>query len=269
MRVLILGHKGMWGKEVLDVLRSRNVEVGIIEQTITHQFLFDNYHGMLGYDFIVNCIGKIPQTSKDFSINYQLPIWLEELSGRGCKIIEAGTDCTFSGNIGEDEFYKLYSGFDAESTYGISKIRMEKFVRMCDPTRHKIIKTSIIGHDAKNSSLLSWFLSHKDGDEVSGYLNHYWNGITTLEWAELCYQLIINWAADKDYCQIPDFKHYIQVGTYPLSKYDMLGIFNRLYKRYIKVNPITAHPPCNRCLYPYWHMGTLEDQIKKLIKKYA
>jgi len=268
MKILLLGHRGMLGQEVFRLLTSRGLDVGIIETTVTHQLLFDNYHGMLGYDFIVNCIGKIPQTSADFSINYQLSIWLEELSGRGCKIIEAGTDCTFSGKIGEDEFYKLYAPLDADGAYGISKMRMEKFVRMCDPTRHKIIKTSIIGYDAKNSSLLSWFLSKKDGEEVSGYLNHYWNGITTLEWAELCYQLVINWSADKDYCQIPDFKHYIQVGTYKVSKFDMLNIFNRIYNRKIEVVPIETPISCNRCLYPYWHMGEIEEQIKRLAKTY-
>jgi dTDP-4-dehydrorhamnose reductase len=264
MKILLLGHKGMLGDAVLRVFKARNLEVETFgDSVVSRDFLYNNYHTVLQYDVIINCIGKIPQTSKNFSINCQLPIWLEELSGKFCKIIEAGSDCSYSGNLSADSSYKLYSNLDADSDYGLSKARMEKFVRMCDPKKHKIIKTSIIGIDSKQSSLLSWFLSKKDGEEVSGYTNHLWNGITTIEWAEVCYQLIINWQNDVSYYQIKDFPHYIQVGTHVVSKFHLLEKFNQAFKRDIKINPVESSP-CNRSLFQYWHLGHIDDQLKKL-----
>jgi dTDP-4-dehydrorhamnose reductase len=268
MKILLLGHRGMLGNTVFKLMEQRGMPVEIFNAVITRDFLYSNYHNILQYDVIINCIGKIPQTSNDFNINFQLPIWLEELSGKYCKIIEAGSDCTFKGNIDKDRFYHLYSKMDADYPYGISKARMEKFVLMCNPQKHKIIKSSIIGFDSKNASLLSWFLSHQKGDSVMGFNNHYWNGITTLEWAEVCYNLILEWSRDIDYCQNQEFKHYIQVGTEKVSKYELLVTFNNIFKSGVIVNNVESPMPCNRCLDTIWNLGSIHDQIKRLKKFY-
>ena len=268
MRILLLGHRGMLGDVVFKLFTSRGINVGILDQVISRDYLYSNYHDLLQYDFIINCVGKIPQTSNNFLINYQLPIWLEELSGKYCKVIEAGSDCTFKGNIDKDRFYHLYSKLDADSPYGVSKARMEKFVLMCNPQKHKIIKSSVIGFDSKQASLLSWFLSKKRGEMVMGFNNHYWNGITTLEWAEVCYNLIYEWSKDTDYCQNPEFKHYVQVGTNKVSKYELLITFNNVFRSGIIVDNIESPIPCNRCLDAIWPLGSIHDQIKRLKKFY-
>lgn len=263
MKILLLGHNGMLGQAVNRYLLRKDIDVEIIQDRISREYLYANYQEILRYNVIINCIGKIPQTSNDFSLNYNLPIWLEELSGKYCKIIEAGSDCSFSGKLRKEDYYKIHTKLDANSPYGESKARMEKFVTMCNPQRHKIIRTSIIGFDYKESALLSWFLSQKDGETVKGFNNHYWNGVTTVEWAKICYNLIVNWTQDIDYCQIPDFKHYIQVGSNKVSKYQLLNLFNKVFDREIIVEEVES-THCNRCLFPYWESESINKQLVKL-----
>ena len=85
---------------------------------------------------------------------------------------------------------------------GKSKDKVEKYILEKGCMTH-IIKTSIIGHELDSeNSLLEWFLNSED--EVWGYSKTYWNGNTTLQWAKICYDLMINWD-NNEKLTIPEF----------------------------------------------------------------
>ena len=55
---------------------------------------------------------------------------------------------------------------------------------MLNYPEHLTIRTSIIGPELKSdgSGLFHWFMSQKE--ETNGFVNHYWDGVTTLELAK-------------------------------------------------------------------------------------
>ena len=167
MKILVLGHKGMLGHMVHKVF-SNNYEVVTIDDRFP-DWSKDMFNGV---DFIINCIGAIPQKTNEFDINWQIPIWLN--ANTNCKVIHPATDCEFD-----------------NSNYGLSKKRATDYIKdYCETT--KIIQTSIIGPELNsNVSLLEWFLSQKG--EVDGYTEAIWNGVTSLEWAKQCKIIIDNW----------------------------------------------------------------------------
>ena len=203
-------------------------------------------------EFIINCIGKIPQKKQiDFSINKDLPIFLEKTNK---KILHPSTDCEFSGSLEYPLKYSKLSMRDAFDVYGLSKLEISQKIEN-DFKNTKIIRVSIIGHELKSSvSLLDWFLS-QDG-EVFGYVNHYWNGITTLQWAEIAENIINNWEK---------YPRLNQFGTGDQnSKYDLLCIIKDVYKKDILVHPKQTEVSINKMLISDVEIETIENQLKKL-----
>tara|TARA_Y100000385_G_C12999403_1_gene596438 strand:- start:279 stop:989 length:711 start_codon:yes stop_codon:yes gene_type:complete len=197
MKILVLGHRGMLGHMVCKYLYSKLYKV------VTTDRRFPNWNKEVfeGVDFIINCIGAIPQKTNDFDINYQISIWLNE--NTNCKIIYPATDCEFDG-----------------SDYGISKKKCSDYIKnSCKST--KIIQTSIIGPEINsNNSLLEWFLSQKG--EVYGYTKAMWNGVTTLEWVKQCEIIINNW----------DITPLITIlYSNSISKYKLLNIIQECYNK--------------------------------------
>ncbi len=167
MRILVLGHKGMLGHMVYNVLNN-DYKV----KTINERFPNWDKEMFNDIDVIINCIGAIPQKVDKFDINWEIPIWLNE--NTNCKIIHPATDCEID-----------------ISNYGLSKKRATDYIKNYGKST-KIIQTSIIGPELNsNDSLLEWFLSQRG--EVYGYTKAIWNGVTTLEWAKQCEVIINNW----------------------------------------------------------------------------
>jgi len=99
------------------------------------------------------------------------------------KVLQIATDCVYSGKTGN---YDEAAKHDALDVYGKTKSLGEV------NARHVLnIRCSIIGPELKGRlSLLEWFLSQPTGARVNGYAHHQWNGITTLQFAELCVMLM-------------------------------------------------------------------------------
>ena len=170
---------------------------------------FKNFIKNNRFDFIINCIGAIHQKTKEFSINYELPIWLGQNSS--AKIIHPGTDC----EMDKDE-------------YGISKKMARDFI-IDNSLNTKIIKTSVIGTERDSCySLMSWFLSNPDNSEVKGFSKQMWNGNTTLTWAKFCLDLINNWEK---------YKKENVLYSDCVSKYEILTSINNTFGRNIKITP--------------------------------
>lgn len=198
MKVLILGGTGVIGGQLVSTLSSRGLDLtavsrGIIPKAkndLKAKFIKMDLAGtsdsellslISEYSFIVNAAGVIKQriSINDFSthleavnLNSILPIRLASLSQQTSKkIIHITTDCVFDGSVGDyDENYS-HSALDI---YGKSKSLGEV---QADNVLN--LRCSVIGPDTTSLSLAGW-ISHQDSNsKITGYLNHYWNGITT------------------------------------------------------------------------------------------
>ena len=214
MKVLILGGTGVIGGQIVSTLSSSGLDVtaisrGLIpkpknnlETKFTTMDLLDTSDNELlslisKYSFIVNAAGVIKQkiSINDFStyleavnLNSILPIRLASLSqGISNKIIHITTDCVFDGSVGDYDENHSHSALDI---YGKSKslgeVQKENVLNL---------RCSVIGPDTTSLSLAGW-VSHLDfNSKITGYLNHYWNGVTTYSLSKVILGLIqsSNW----------------------------------------------------------------------------
>lgn len=255
-KILILGHKGMLGNAVYKYFGAKPEEFLLL--TVTDRWdteEFKNNTALLEADYIINCVGIIPQKKPApeayQKVNVDLPIFLETLNKR---VIHPSTDCEFSGVLEPTEMYTKESVRDAEDIYGKSKADISKMIQSSFKNT-KIIRTSIIGHEeGTNLSLLDWFL-HAEGT-VNGYTNHYWNGITTLEWAKRCEELINSWDT---------YSALTQYGTDSVrSKYDLLNDIQDVYQKEITITPFDAPTGANKCLLSDAPVKPIKEQLTEL-----
>ena len=103
---------------------------------------------------------------------------MEEIEGSSTKLIQIGTDCVFSGRDGS---YLEDSTKDPIDSYGYSKAMGELF-----SPNQMMLRCSIIGRENENYlSLMEWFLRQPLNARVNGFIDHKWNGLTTLAFAKV------------------------------------------------------------------------------------
>jgi len=134
------------------------------------------------------------------------------------------------------------------------------------------IRCSIIGPDPiGHKGLLEWFLAQPDNGTVSGYTNHLWNGVTTLQLAELCCQIILAGVFDVTWKESP-IHHFCPHN--PVSKCELLEIFKRVFAKPITILPTPSSVAINRVLATQYqtfprlfgrHLN-VEKAIQKLAK---
>jgi dTDP-4-dehydrorhamnose reductase len=261
MKVLILGHHGMLGNALYKYFINKH-EIDIINEKYRWDSQeFKNRILNANVDFIINCIGAIPQKkySKEYYefLNVELPIFLETT---GKKIIHPSTDCEFSGKLKYPQKYAKDDIRDADDDYGMSKAKIsELIVKNFDNT--KMIRTSIIGHELTGHfSLLDWFLSTKDNETLNGYSNYYWNGITTLQWCKIAEKIMLNWNnADV----------LTQVGVDELNKFDLLKIIRKTYSKSNMINRYLMEKSLNKMLVSDVLIPNIEEQLIELKKFYG
>jgi dTDP-4-dehydrorhamnose reductase len=236
MNILILGHKGMLGHMLMRYLTDQNY----IIQTTDYRYPSNEFKDIVlnfNGDYIINAIGAIPQKINLFDINYELPIWLDKHSNS--RIIHAGTDC----EIDNDE-------------YGISKRVASDYIKKSG-TSTKIIKSSIIGPELNSkASLLEWFLNSENN--VKGYTKAMWSGITTLEWAKQCVNLINNW---------DEYKIENIIESTCLSKYDLLNLIKEIFNKKINITPDDS-VIIDKCLKGNIKVSNIKTQLQELKKYY-
>ena len=244
MKVAVLGASGMLGSMVVHYL-SQQSEVQLTATVRTEMLavtcservsgvawrLFDAGEGtMPGFfddqEWIVNCIGVIKPYIRDncaekveraVRVNALFPHLLARVAEKcGCRVLQIATDCVYSGVKGG---YTEHDAHDPQDVYGKTKSLGEAY----SPNVHHL-RCSIIGPEPKAKvSLLEWFLAQQKGAHVSGYVNHQWNGITTLQFARLCY------GAMQEPIALPHVQHVVPSGA--TSKCDLLRCFRREYGR--------------------------------------
>jgi len=253
--ILVLGVSGMLGSIVFDYL-SKNSILNVYGTVRNPEFIKDKIYLFnaneisqleeqkfidLHIEYIINCIGITKPFSKDddpngvkraIRINADFPWKLADYAKKNnIKIIQIGTDCVYSGKRGS---YNEGDPHDPLDVYGKSKSLGEVFNGSM-----LIIRCSIIGPEYKKESsfLLEWFLNQPRGGTIGGFEHHIWNGVTTLQFAQLCEKLILSNVYDK-LLEISHIHHYIPNKT--VNKYQLMNIFNEIFEKELKVNRVNV-----------------------------
>lgn len=259
-RLVVFGANGMLGNCIAKYFKYNVIAFNrshIDASTATEQDVVDLFD-LYGIDkecVVFNGIGLIPSAcnnqEKMMKVNGIWPFMLANIcQQREIKMIHPTTDCVFSGRKGKA--YIETDIHDDDTPYGRSK-------SWGDLSQCTIIRASIIGHEIDNKrSLLSWVLSNKNG-EVNGYMDHIWNGITTLEYAKIVEKII----KTKEFWN--GVKH---IKSEEISKYELIKKINEIYDLNIKIKPYVTHEYINRCLDTVFNesivVAPLEQQIKEL-----
>lgn len=231
MKILVLGRNGMLGNVVYDFFSEKGYDVigTDIKGDGIYYDAFSNINSLEDIikencpNVIINCIGILNKVAEDnkllaVRLNSELPHYIDYLSNQyNFKFIHVSTDCVFSGNKGN---YDELSLPDAESFYGRSKALGE-----ITTGNNITLRTSIIGPDNNPNGigLFQWFMNQKN--EVYGYKDVIWTGVTTLELAK---QMEV--AIKKD---IKGLNHV--VNNEMISKYDLLNLFKEVFNKDINI----------------------------------
>jgi dTDP-4-dehydrorhamnose reductase len=228
-KVLLLGATGMLGSAVYAVLNKkydlvlgiRKVEkadllkkrFGEAERAKIVPFdaaqIYREYAAKKG--FPSEYLAALRDPAMTFFVNGALPHILAERFGE--RLIHITTDCVYNG---KDSFpYDENSPKTPTDLYGLSK-------SMGEPASCLTIRTSIIGLELDGyTGLLEWFLQQR-GKTITGFAQHYWNGITTQQFGKLCDQIM---ESPEAYPRRGVYHVYSTV----VSKYEMLLAFQRKF----------------------------------------
>lgn len=169
------------------------------------------------YDAIINAVGMLNKDADDHRsqavmLNSYLPHFLSDLTRTmDTRIIHMSTDCVFSGKKGS---YREHDVTDGQTFYDRSKALGE-----LDNSKDLTFRTSIIGPDVNENGigLFNWYMKQKG--QIFGYQGAIWTGVTTLTLAK---------AMEKALQQELTGLYHL-VNNQPISKYDLLLLFNRIF----------------------------------------
>lgn len=261
--VMVLGVSGMLGSIVLDVLsrdlnfkvtatlREENDELKEKYPPVEWKILdaekanIEDISKVIdGADWIINCIGIIKpyihddnaqEIERAIKINSLFPYLLAKAAEKNkVKVIQIATDCVYSGEKGK---YLESDSHDALDVYGKTKSLGEVY---SNNVYH--LRCSIIGPELKNHlSLMDWFLGQPQKSQVNGFINHQWNGVTTLHFAKLCLGII------KNNFKINHSQHIMPSDI--ITKSDLLKCLTENFHRQdITINPVEAPKVIDRTL---------------------
>jgi dTDP-4-dehydrorhamnose reductase len=158
--------------------------------------------------------------------------------------IHISTDCVFSGEHGP---YFENTASIPHDVYGASK-------KAGEPNNCLVIRSSIVGPEYCNFySLLCWFLAQTG--KISGFKNHYWSGVSSLELARLCHTIF-----DQDLYE-PRIQH---VFGEDISKYELLSLFKGIFETGHEIQAIDAPTPRDTRLRTQWPEFVEALQVKPL-----
>lgn len=284
-KILVLGSTGMLGRMVSEYFSQfPEYELFHTFRSIQNNKLVNNHKfdamtdslelliEKIKPDYLINCIGVIKpeinernqsSINRAININTYFPIKLSKSAKKhNFKYVQIGTDCVFSGLIGN---YQENSFQDAADVYGKTKIAGEIF----DNSKY-LLRSSIVGPEpGQGKSLLNWFLSQNQ-QTVNGFIDHKWNGITTLNFAKIVHGMI------KSSKFINNLQHITPQDE--VSKYDLLLYFNKYFQANVTIESVDSNNPVNRTLatinpelnQQLWNIAgyrsvpTIEENIKEL-----
>jgi dTDP-4-dehydrorhamnose reductase len=288
-KVAVLGSTGMLGSTLTRVLENQfetiyefnrsgisatgKNQARVIEVTESN-CLLTSFNG-LGIDYIINCIGMIKhiidendQNSVNLArkINSEFPATLNIYANRlGIPVIQVGTDCVYSGKSG---LYSERDPHDPSDVYGLTKNIGEQ-----SATDSMLIRCSIIGKELiSRNSLLEWVISQPVGAKIEGYVNHLWNGVTTLHFSQIVTGVI------KSGAYKPGVLHLVPKDI--VSKFELINLISSEFGRSdLQISQFEAEIPINRSLITIdpernlqlWRQGGYNEipTISEMVSTYA
>ena len=252
-KVLVLGSGGMLGYGVSGYFIRAGYSVTGLSRGEFDVIRSDNSilnRHLPGNDLVINCIGVIkPMIDKYpildvLKINGIFPRNLAILCrNAGVPLIHVGTDCAFTGRKGKYDENDL---FDAGDLYGISK-------NCGDISGCMTLRTSFIGPEKNSSrSLLEWAFAQK-GKTINGFTNHWWNGVSTLNFARIVETII------KENKYADGIFHIFSPDT--LTKFELVSIFNDVFNLGMNINPVEAAESCDRSLSSAYPLASAVSRI--------
>lgn len=253
-RVLLLGATGLLGSHLAVVLPTRfetyspkprmpmdNYEPAGIHwlSTFFDATHFEALNGLLeevNPDFIVNCVAITPTSPvanneiANITVNGLFPHQLVSmLRNRNTRLIHISTDGVFSGRKGN---YAESDTPDPPDLYGRSKLLGEITWANC-----LTIRTSFFGLSPRRSGLVDWLLQQQ-GRTIKGYTRSVFSGLYVMTLA----RLIANVIGQETF--LTGLYH---VGTYAISKYDLLVALARTLEVDVTIEPVDV-PVLDRSL---------------------
>ena len=262
-RVVVLGASGMLGSMVVDFLerdpslevaatvrsaeagqkvasRVQRASVSVLEATSPSELPL----AIRGAAWVVNAIGvtkpyvrdDVPnEVERAVRVNALFPHALAQTAAsEGARVLQIATDCVFSGREGR---YTESAAHDSLDVYGKTKSLGE--VRA--PGVHHL-RCSIIGPETTTRAfLLEWVRNQSRGATVPGFTDHFWNGVTTLEFARLCHAIV------RDDLELPALMHVVPKGA--VTKKELLEVIASVFGRDdLQVHPVASGKPIDRTL---------------------
>jgi dTDP-4-dehydrorhamnose reductase len=204
-RVLVLGADGMLGQMVRRVLtasgelhaegttRRDRSDPLFLDAEADPQTWSRVLRQTAPFEYWINCIGVLSRhvssdrpdsVRKAVAVNALFPNLLAEASVEsGASVLHVSTDGVFAPGAGvcfED------TPISCTDPYGQTKALGE-----VDSPAVLNIRCSLIGPDpGGRKGLWAWLLGRPRNADIPGYTDHSWNGVTTLQFARLCEQLI-------------------------------------------------------------------------------
>ena len=269
MKIIVLGSTGMLGNYVEKYLKKKYTVVSInrdrldasnVNFTKLKTTLIQNEVNK--DDVVINCIGTIkPRVDQlgDLNailVNSVFPRLLSKVSKElNFKVIHPTTDCVYTGSKGD---YNEDDVYDVNDVYGMSKA-MGEVSDVC------VIRTSIIGEEVNNGrSLVEWVKS-ESGKSIFGYTNHFWNGVTCLQFAKICDHIIsknLFWEG---------IRH---LHSNKLNKFELVSLINEVYSLDIDISKKETQNSCDRSMtskfsFDDFNIPSLSQQIYEMKQFYA
>lgn len=260
MKIYVLGSSGMLGKYVSKYLGQKYTIVEINRDVIDastvnkESLMAKMFHlGIHKGDVLINCVGTIKPRVDELGdtnaiiVNSVFPRILSKTClEMGVNMIHPTTDCVYSGLKGS---YTEEDKYDVSDIYGMSKA-------MGEPSDCTVIRTSIIGEEVgQKRSLVEWVKSNAN-NTVFGFTNHHWNGVTCLQFAKICEEII------NKHLYWKGIKH---IHSNSLNKKELVETISNIYGLNITVTPKETPTMCDRTLSSVYDTGiaipSLEQQI--------
>ena len=265
MKIFVIGSNGMLGNYVskyldksFDVVNLTRKDIDIskeTEETLKAKFFRLD---IKKDDVVINCVGTIKPRVDELGdlnaiiVNSVFPrILANVVESYHAKLIHPTTDCVYSGKKGK---YDENDNYDVYDTYGMSKA-------LGEPKNCTVIRTSIIGEEVNQGrSLIEWIKSEKINN-VFGFTNHFWNGVTCLQFAKICEKIIqknLFWLGTR----------HIHSNT--LNKKELVELISKIYNLNVTVNQKETELSCDRSLSSIYNeinlfdIPSLEEQITEI-----
>lgn len=258
--IVVLGANGMLGSTLVRFLSGRSYRVvGVTRRDFDPLAdplsRLESIIGALD-PIIINCLvhqNRHSPSSDALLINSLFPHQLSEWCGdRKAPLIHISTNAVFP--RGQSDSSEMDAPAPSDF-YGISKL-------LGEPAGAMVLRTSIIGLErCSHRYFLEWIISQAGGS-INGFINHRWNGLTTLALAEI----IENIVSQNRYRPGVHHVHSADV----VSKYELSCLINKIWDLRIKVTPEESDLEDLRTLRSAWsslsdlNSKALPDQLRTL-----